>query len=159
MLKQLAIASLVFFTFGAANAAELYPKSPEETLTPGDLCTTPSEYRYPEQIKYCERDVSTGAKKRVFVEYDQAGYRTRTLQRNKFKVDHYIPLCMGGSNSQKNLWPQHETVYSKTDELEFELCEKMKAGRLRQRDAVQYIKEAKNNLDRVEEIRRIVSGL
>lgn len=159
MLKHLTVLSFVFFAATTALAVDQFPKNPDDNLTPGALCAHADELRYPEQIKYCERDVSSSTKKGIFQKYDQLGYRTRSMNRQKFKIDHYIPLCMGGANDTKNLWPQHESVYNITDELEFVLCEKMKAGRLKQKDAINFIREAKHNLDQVNEIRRIVDGL
>jgi hypothetical protein len=80
------------------------------------------------------------------------GYRTRQMDRQDFKIDHYIPLCMGGSNDIKNLWPQHKSVYAITDPLEPVLCDKMAQGRLLQKKAVEIIMYAKAHLDEVPEI-------
>lgn len=132
---------------------EAYPTSPDRQLTPGELCNSPDSYRYPEKIAYCERDVDTGVKKEIIKTYDQVlHYQVESIPRNKIKIDHYIPLCMGGSNDQRNLWPQHETVYKVTDPVEETLCEKMAEGKLRQADAVDLIRRAKNNLTEAREI-------
>ncbi len=136
-----------------------FPKGPDANLTPGALCVRPTEHRYPENINYCERDVDTRTKKEIFVHYDQLGFRTRSMNRMDFKIDHYIPLCMGGANDVENLWPQHKSVYEITDPLEPLLCEKMAAGRILQKDAVRYIKAAKANLDQVPAILREVQRL
>ncbi|MEN0057244.1 MAG: hypothetical protein AAGB31_00290 [Bdellovibrio sp.] len=138
----------------SAGAMDSFPHHPDEALTPGALCDHPDRYRYAERIGYCERDVSTFLKQHIFEEYDRRGYRTLSMNRGSFKIDHYIPLCMGGSNDPKNLWPQHESVYSLTDSLEGLLCEKMAQGRLKQKEAVSLIVRAKNNL---EEVRGITS--
>ncbi len=162
MLKSLALLSLfVVCTMGSleVQALEAFPKGPDATLTPGDLCHHPDAYRYPERIAYCERDVSSSEKAAIFQKYDQLGYRTRQMKRTAFKIDHYIPLCAGGSNSEKNLWPQHESVYELTDKLEALVCEKMAAGRLKQKDAIDYIVEAKNNLQRARTIEAEVRSL
>lgn len=159
MFKSAALFVLVLSFATLSHAIEAFPKGPEEVLTPGALCNTPDAYRYPEKIKYCERDVSTSQKSAIFQKYDQMGYRTRSMKRQSFKIDHYIPLCAGGSNESKNLWPQHQTVYEVTDKLEALICEKMAAGRLKQVDAVDIIMEAKNNLDQVPEIVDRVSSL
>jgi hypothetical protein len=153
------VLSFVSISTFAYSSTGNFPKGPDATLTPGALCEHPTEYRYPEKINYCERDVSSDLKKAIFVQYDQLGYRTRDLNRMAFKIDHYIPLCMGGANSQKNLWPQHESVYAITDPLEPLLCEKMANGRLLQKKAVEYIIYAKNHLDEVPRIMHEVQGL
>jgi hypothetical protein len=147
MVKSTALFALLFVVSIFSHAGQSFPTGPDEALTPGVLCGRPDAYRYPEKIKYCERDVSTGEKAQIFQKYDQLGYRTRTMKRQAFKIDHYIPLCAGGDNDEKNLWPQHESVYKITDPLEALVCEKMAAGRLKQQDAIELIKDAKNNLE------------
>jgi hypothetical protein len=137
-----------------------FPSKPEFSHTPGETCERPSTYRYPERIAYCERDVDSETKRAIIAEYDRAfGYKIRTMPRNKFKIDHYIPLCMGGSNRVENLWPQHESVYKITDPLEALLCQKMAEGVLKQADAIDMIKRAKNNLNEAQEIFRRAQDL
>ncbi len=136
-----------------------FPSGPDATLTPGKLCDHPDAHRYPEQIPYCNRNVDSQEKRGLFVKYDQLGYRTRDMNRMDFKIDHYIPLCMGGSNDEENLWPQHKSIYNVTDPLEPVLCQKMKDGRLLQVKAVEYIKYAKKHLDEVPRILSEVNKL
>ena len=140
------VSALFVFMASSALAMDAFPIGPDATLTPGALCKTPSTHRYPENIAYCERNVDSRQKAQIYQAYDEIGYRTRSMKRQNFKIDHYIPLCMGGSNESANLWPQHETVYSITDPLEQKLCEKMSEGVLSQKDAVELIKKAKADL-------------
>lgn len=141
-------------------SVEYFPKNPNPDLTPGELCNSPSQYRYPEKIKYCERNVSPEMKREIIAQYDaELGYRIRQMDRSKFKIDHLIPLCAGGANTKENLWPQHESVYEVTDRLEAELCAKMAEGKLMQRRAVELILTAKQNLDQVEDIFQDVEAL
>lgn len=157
-LIALALVSLVSFSSFAGSDGN-FPKGPDANLTPGAVCTHPTEHRYPENIDYCERDVDSMTKKAIFVQYDQLGFRTRSMNRMDFKIDHFIPLCMGGANDVENLWPQHKSIYNVTDPLEPLLCEKMAQGRLLQKDAINYIKTAKTHLDQVPAIMREVNGL
>lgn len=158
MKNLLMVLSLVVSSLAFANGD--YPTSPDPRLTPGSVCTKPSSHRYPEQINYCERNVESSLKREIMKRYDrELGYNITRMDRMQFKIDHYIPLCMGGSNDETNLWPQHRTVYERTDELEFTLCEKMKEGRLKQSAAIQYIKRAKIHLEEAEAILHEVSGL
>ncbi len=137
-----------------------FPIAPDSRLTPGKLCSNPTAYRYPEKIAYCERDVTPQAKYKVIEVYDnELGYKIVEMKRQDFKIDHYIPLCMGGDNSENNLWPQHKSVYEVTDPLEPALCEKMAAGVLKQKDAIRLIKEAKADLSKVEDILSQVHSL
>lgn len=149
--------SLVLSQFTFAGS---FPRGPIDQLTPGVLCSTPHSYRYPEKIAYCERDVRPALKEKVMKEYDRRfGFQTGQMPRGVFKIDHFIPLCMGGANVAANLWPQHVSIYKITDPLEQELCLKMAEGKLLQKAAVQLIKEAKNNLDGALVILRQVRAL
>lgn len=149
---------LIFHMAAAFGFAE-YPRGPIEDLTPGELCQTPDRYRYPEQIAYCERDVSAMQMKEVFEAYRQMGYGLAPNTRSSYKVDHYIPLCAGGSNSNENLWPQHKKIGIITDDLERIGCEKMSQGKLTQAEFVILIKRAKNNLSEAREIKLEVQAL
>lgn len=123
-----------------------FPTGPDSELTPGSLCDRPDQYRYPERIAYCSRDVDGQLKKEVFEEYRQGGFRLDPKDRSNYKIDHLIPLCAGGSNHEDNLWPQHVTIYSQTDSLESIGCEKLKTGRIKQAELIRLILEAKKNL-------------
>lgn len=147
-----AIVKFVYLALAALLAASpafsdhAFPTSPDQSLTPGSLCDKPSAKRYPEGIPYCSRGVGSEVKREVIATYDsRLGYSVQSMDRAQFKIDHYIPLCMGGSNRTDNLWPQHQSIYVHTDPLEQLLCEKMAAGRLSQRDALEYIRRAKAN--------------
>lgn len=144
--------------FGLALASQLtlaantdrFPHGPDPELTPGELCNRPSERRYPEKIAYCQRDVDTHLKREIFRTYDrELGFETTKMNRGDFKIDHYIPLCMGGSNNETNLWPQHRSVYEVTDDMEHIGCEKMSEGRLKQEEAVELVRKGKNDLSQV----------
>jgi hypothetical protein len=138
----------------------LFPKGPAPSLTPGSLCVKPTAKRYAEGILYCERHVDSELKRDIMENYDrQLGYRVRQMDRGLFKIDHFIPLCMGGSNNADNLWPQHESVYTLTDQLEAEACNKMAQGKLRQATAVALIREAKLDLARAPGILKQIAEL
>ncbi|MEZ0393295.1 MAG: hypothetical protein ACAH59_13835 [Pseudobdellovibrionaceae bacterium] len=148
-------AGLAAFLLSAqfAIATPAFPTAPNESLTPGELCKDAASFRYPEKIPYCNRVVDPNLKADIIDNYDEIlHFRIHTMPRNKFKIDHYIPLCMGGSNSSKNLWPQHESVYQVTDMLEEKLCEKMAEGVLLQKEAVELIKRAKQHLNEADAI-------
>lgn len=153
-MKALALAVLILgsFSFHTSFASD-FPTGPAQQMTPGKLCDIPNELRYPEQIAYCERDVTIETKHLIIEEYDrQFGFQIQTMPRDQFKIDHYIPLCMGGSNDITNLWPQHVSVYTVTDPLEKAICDKMVVGKIQQKDAVALIIEGKNHLDEVPKI-------
>jgi hypothetical protein len=147
------ITALICLALGlalTANAAEPWPRTPHPSLTPGSLCQTPSEYRYPERIAYCERAVKSERKDQVVALYDRTlGTRVGQQGRRNFKIDHLIPLCMGGSNEIDNLWPQHPEIYTLTDPLEGTLCILLQEGKIRQSEAVRLILLAKTQHDQI----------
>lgn len=155
LLIVLALASTATFAFGPN-----FPTSPNPALTPGKLCDRPSGFRYPEHIAYCERDVSYETKEILIKNYDQKlGFRIQTMNRLDFKIDHFIPLCAGGSNDVVNLWPQHKSVYEITDPVEPLLCQKMLEGKLSQADAVKLVMRAKLDLNQVPAVMKILNSL
>lgn len=153
-LLLLVVSSLVH-----AQGGSEYPMGPTARLTPGELCDRPARYRYPENIAYCEREVSTQEKDIVFASYRQLGYRLSYTQRSSYKIDHYIPLCAGGSNNKENLWPQHISIANITDSIEKLGCDKMALGKLSQARMVQLIKLVKNNLSQAQAVRNEMSRL
>lgn len=155
--ENLAKNNLFRFRFGDKI---MYPKGPDPELTPGSLCTHPDELRYPEKIKYCRRDVGSSTKRHVISVYDKTrSFHIGEMKRVDFKIDHYIPLCMGGSNREDNLWPQHRTVFEITDQMEFVSCEKLKAGLISQKEAIGLIRRGKQNLSDVPEIMDYLEAL
>jgi hypothetical protein len=136
-----------------------FPTHPHLEVTPGALCDRASEYRYPEHIKYCNRDVEGQTKAALFVMYDtKFGYHTTQMNRSSFKIDHLIPLCLGGSNDEENLWPQHVSIYEHTDPVEPYLCDVLSAGKIKQAEAVQIILAIKQDPFHAEdELRKLES--
>jgi hypothetical protein len=134
-----------------------FPHAPHKDMTPGSLCERSSTTRYPEHVKYCDRDVDGETKRQIFVAYDREfGYETTKMNRSSFKIDHLIPLCLGGSNDVSNLWPQHVTIYENTDPLEPFLCDVLSRGRIKQAEAVQLILTIKQSpFTAPEELRKL----
>ena len=151
LLSVFASLSISIFAIAAENKA--YPIGPHPELTPGSLCMRANRMRYPERIPYCDRNVDSGTKRRIFEIYDSTlGYQTQKMNRQKFKIDHYIPLCMGGSNEIDNLWPQHESVYAYTDSVEAIACIKLSEGKIKQQTAIELIRRAKAHLNEASQI-------
>jgi hypothetical protein len=160
MLKQLLSTVVVLVTIltstsliAGQQGSNKYPDGPNTNKTPGAICENESEYRYPEHIKYCERNVSTSTKNKIIAEYDKEfGFDCQKMNRGDFKIDHFIPLSIGGSNDVKNLWPQHKSVYKITDPLESEVANLIVKAKIKQADAIRVIKECKLNLGRCPEL-------
>ncbi len=159
MKKALLVLVWSILSASAVMAGE-FPTRPDPQLTPGSLCDKPNSKRYPEGVPYCTRSVGSSLKDQVMRTYDERlDYQVTSMDRSAFKIDHYIPLCAGGSNHSNNLWPQHKSVYAITDPLEPLICEKMAKGTLRQADAVVFIRRAKANLSEVNSIIRQIQAL
>jgi len=120
---------LVFANFGYAA---LYPdmqKTPGEAdpkATKEEIC----------QRGYAtkNRHVTQATKKKV---YELYGITDR--KPNEYQIDHLISLCLGGTNSIKNLWPQpilfldqhnRNAGAIQKDVVEKELCRKVCKGEL-----------------------------
>lgn len=151
LMKKLVLMTLLttlVSTAFVAQAEEFYLSAPDLQLTPGDLCKTADELRYPEQIIYCKRDVSYEKKQYIFKLYMEKykNFHIDDNNRYSYKVDHYIPLCMGGSNEIENLWPQYKNIYDITDEIESALCQELAVGNITQKEAIEKIRFAKNNV-------------
>ena len=121
---------LLSLAVGSSTAAAGLP-NPD--LTPGELCTQqdPDYIRTqhvgdpngPDIFAVCRRHVTKAMKKRVEQEYgitpDQA---------KGYVIDHRIPLCAGGSNDIKNLWPQPVAQSHEKDRLEDVICSDLRSG-------------------------------
>ncbi len=148
------------FLVGSAIAKDRFPLSPDPHLTPGSLCADPDGRRYPERVDVCSRSVNVETKEEIVDLYDRKlGYQIRVMGRRSFKIDHFIPLCMGGSNEMDNLWPQHYSVYELTDKLEEICCLVMEEGRLKQADAIDYIRRGKSDPENAPHLTEEVRGL
>lgn len=137
MNKLLLLIVLITMTYSMDAIA--YPLTPR---THGGYCTTNhidfDGFRYAEKIAHCKRHVSTSRKNKICRSYG-------VNNRKHYKVDHIIPLSIGGDNSDDNLWCQHESI--DTVRLEYALYMKLKKGKIIQQEAFDIILDAKFNLD------------
>lgn len=129
---------------GHVGPANLYP---DASMTPGladtlnrdDLTKTYTD-NCPAQKPTCtysqgHRNVSAAVHKNVYDEYN-----VPQAERNgtSGEVDHFYPLCAGGSNDIKNLWYQPASNdwngkhfgYHEKDKLEAYICAQIKDGQL-----------------------------
>ncbi|OGQ35123.1 MAG: hypothetical protein A3A72_03745 [Deltaproteobacteria bacterium RIFCSPLOWO2_01_FULL_38_9] len=135
-------ASLVVGFFLSTNLALSFPLIPDPNWTQGDLCTIQDPdfvtYKYQENIPYCQRNVSSDRREKIYDEY-----KIPSDCRHRYTIDHFIPLSIGGSNSDINLWPEHVLVKATRRQLEQELYFALEEGEIRQKEAIEIIVKEK----------------
>jgi hypothetical protein len=103
---------------------------PDPSITPGAVRTTNID-------EICS--IPTGTLRHWSRERDDhimAEYGLPSGAHPRYEVDHSIPLCLGGADSDRNLWPQPrrslEPVWNaeRKDELEARMCSLVCAGAL-----------------------------
>ena len=128
LLAAVLLAACAFPTF-AQQPAGTPPILPDPKLTPGDTFPVGLADIQVRGYSATVRDVPIKEKRAVY-----AAYGITHWKRGEFEVDHLISLSLGGSNSQKNLWPQsYQTepwnAHTK-DQLELRLLELVRAGKV-----------------------------
>ncbi len=131
---------LIFLSFSLINQFSASASIlPAPSLTPGALCTSTDpdfkDFEYPAKIARCNRNISDAEKTEVAKNYGNIP----RADWPKYEFDHYMPLCAGGSNSSKNLWPQPIAEAKQKDVIEVEVCTGLRAGTMTQDQALQKI--------------------
>jgi hypothetical protein len=107
---------------------KLYPNA---RLTPGDvLRVTAAQVSVPGYSARL-RNVPASEKRSVYAEYHLA----YPQQAGAYECDHFIPLCLGGSNSVANLWPEPAPQFHWKDGFELYLWYEVRANRISLRNA------------------------
>ena len=128
-LSALGIAALASYQSDARPPGIL----PDPVLTPGDtlpvtaneLCVTQSDLQH---RRHWSREQSDRTLKRYRLPAGPYG--------NSFEQDHLIPICMSGSDDEKNLWMQPrsslEPVWNaeRKDKLEAAMCQMICSGQI-----------------------------
>jgi hypothetical protein len=89
-----------------------YPR-PNHKLTPGDVLTRDAQKVCTAGYSRSVRSVSAATKRAVYASYGISSWKP-----GQYEVDHLISLELGGSNSQKNLWPEPTPGSYSKDSLE-----------------------------------------
>jgi hypothetical protein len=101
ILRRITLLLLLICSFTALAVAQASRTLPDSTITPGDtLKVSKADTCVPNYTKKV-RNVPESLKKQVF-----ANYNVDLSTRSNYEVDHLISLVLGGSNAEKNLWPQ-----------------------------------------------------
>lgn len=138
LVGSLITMSFTLFSF----SADAFPPAPNQKETTGVLCSETDsdfkEFRYNERIPYCRRDVASHLKKAIY-----ESYRIPDECRDRFTIDHFYPLALGGNNHRMNLWPEHKFVKGLRHNLENELYHMLKDGKITRSESLARIRAAK----------------
>jgi hypothetical protein len=97
---------------------------PDPRLTPGDvLPVTAAQVSVPGYSSKV-RNVPVAEKRDVYAEYRIAYPQPA----GAYECDHFIPLCLGGSNAIANLWPEPSPEFHWKDGLEVYLWNEVRRG-------------------------------
>lgn len=141
MVKWAVLVS-VMLGASASQAAANFPVKPDPKVTNGDYCNPKDPdfvgYRYAEKVPYCIRNVSRYTKEEIYQVYN-----IPSKCQDEYTIDHYVPLALGGSNHEVNLWPEHKRVKATRQNLEIEMYWAVRNGEISQKEAVKAILQAK----------------
>jgi hypothetical protein len=97
---KLHLAVLAFLMAARPAAAKDWAIIPDPTITPGAvrttdvgaICSTPTS-----ELRHWSRERDD----RIMAEY-----RLPLGPHNDFEIDHLVPLCLGGADTDSSLWPE-----------------------------------------------------
>lgn len=134
-MKSILLVAAIVLSTVIANAIPLIPN---EDWAQGSLCNRKnSDYetdRYDQKIPYCKRNVASSLKAEL---YDKYGIPEGC--RDRYTIDHIIPLSIGGDNTPENLWPEHKAIKALRPFLEEEVFVEVRDGHMKQQEAIDII--------------------
>lgn len=101
--------------------------TPDRGCTPGLVLTSSKPKVCTSGYAQTVRHVTTATKRRV---EDAYGFD----RSQEHEIDHLVPLSLGGSNDQQNLWPEPAPAFHVKDRLEFAAWRGVCDGRLKLAD-------------------------
>jgi hypothetical protein len=120
-MRAIAAAALILANLAAAAVAGDAPIVPDHDLTPGDTLPVSVETLCIAGYAKGVRHVAGRVKERVYRAYGLASH-------DGYTIDHLVAVDLGGSNDQKNLWPQPSADAELKDALENRLHALVCAG-------------------------------
>lgn len=113
---------MVLLTCTAANGQTLTPSLPNPKLTPGAVRTTDTKdicSHGTRELRLYNKDRERSHERYAYI------LHTFNIQeqhiRQKYQLDHLIPLGIGGADEENNLWPQPRDEAELKDRLEFRM--------------------------------------
>ena len=124
------------------NLSFAYPTKPDARFNYPHFCTDKSpelrEVRYANKVAVCTRNVTSATRTKIYEKY-----QIPPVERTNYTIDHLIPLFMGGSNDEANLWPQHKSISTAT--MEGIIFGKLSRGDISYQEALNEILNLKLN--------------
>ena len=105
---------ILFLAFLAFSYPAYAVQMPDLEKTPGEVLTANTEIICIPGYSTTVRHTSKWLKSKVYEDY---GIKTKE-DRKKYILDHYIPLQLGGDDSERNLWPQNKVEAKQKDIVE-----------------------------------------
>lgn len=108
---------LLIPSYGAGAA------DPDDNLTPGAIVSTDPDVVCAPGYARAQRLYDTDRETyRRTVQAVLAAYHVPFADRHFYQIDHRAPLCLGGSNDLRNLWPQPIDEAREKDDVERAGC-------------------------------------
>lgn len=138
-LRLILIIGILLFLSLTTLAAPI-PQTPN---VPGSLCTQSDPdfetLRYDTKVPYCKRNVTEARKAKIY-----ESYGIPVEERSQYTIDHIIPLAIGGSNHDDNLWPEHhKTIKLCRANLEVILFKDLRDNKITQSEAIEIVLRVK----------------
>jgi hypothetical protein len=96
------------------NSQINYSLYPNPNLTPGDVLSTNTSIICVKGYTATVRDVPLSLRKKIFAMYNISYPPVK----GAYELDHFIPLELGGSNDEKNLFPELDPYFHYKDKVE-----------------------------------------
>lgn len=125
-MKKLFILASMLLAYTSSHA--IIYNMPNPILTPGDVSSDSKATVCSAKYTIAARHVSAKTKAEVYSDYNTS---PKTCE-GGCKIDHLIPLAIGGSNDKKNLWPhayRQEWSVARKTRLEVKLRKEVCGGK------------------------------
>jgi hypothetical protein len=136
------VAKTLAISFLINTSAFAWPITEKEAkrIAPGSLCTEDDpdfqEYRYPEQISYCRRNLSSARKEAI-----KRKFGIPREDWSLYQIDHVYSLWVGADNSDRNLMPITVPQHEWKNQMEAVIRPLVVSGEMTQSEALGYFDE------------------
>lgn len=102
-IMRLLVTAVAMICFLVSPVVAIAENKPNSVMTPGEVITTDLSI-------ICQRGYSKSVRKTTR-DMKNKVYNLYGIKKHKhYKIDHLVPLCIGGADSIKNIWPSNFDV-------------------------------------------------